>query len=36
MVELIETSRAFEANVAMIRNQDELLNDLINQVLKET
>lgn len=36
MVELIETSRAFEANVALIRNQDELLNDLITQVLKET
>jgi flagellar basal-body rod protein FlgF len=36
MIELIETSRAFEANVAMIRNQDELLNDLISQVLKET
>ena len=36
MVELIETSRAFEANVALIRNQDELLNDLISQVLKET
>jgi flagellar basal body rod protein FlgG len=36
MVELIETSRAFEANVALIRNQDELLNNLITQVLKET
>ncbi len=36
MIELIETSRAYEANVAMIRNQDELLNDLISQVLKET
>ncbi len=36
MVELIETSRAFEANIALIRNQDELLNDLISQVLKET
>ena len=36
MVELIETSRAIEANIAMIRNQDELLNDLISQVLKET
>ncbi len=29
-------SRAIEANIAMIRNQDELLNDLISQVLKET
>ncbi len=36
MVDLIETSRAFEANVTLIRNQDELLNDLISQVLKET
>jgi flagellar basal-body rod protein FlgF len=36
MVELIETSRAFEANIALIRNQDELLNNLISQVLKET
>ncbi|HEX4142685.1 MAG TPA: flagellar hook-basal body protein [Pirellulales bacterium] len=36
MVDLIETSRAFEANIAMIRNQDELLNNLISQVLKET
>lgn len=36
MVELIETTRAFEANVALIRNQDELLNNLISEVLKET
>ncbi len=36
MVELIETSRAFEANVAIIRNFDQLLGSLVNNVLKES
>lgn len=35
MVDLIETSRAFEANVAIIRNFDQLLGSLVNNVLKE-
>jgi flagellar basal-body rod protein FlgF len=35
IVELIETSRAFEANVAIIRNFDQLLGSLVNNVLKE-
>lgn len=33
MMGLIEASRAFEANVNMIRNQDEMLGTLINRVL---
>ncbi len=36
MVELIETSRAFEANVALIRNFDQLLGSLVNNVLRES
>ena len=34
MVELIETSRAYEANVRMIQNQDSLLSALVNRVLR--
>lgn len=34
MMELIETSRAYEANVRMIQNQDQLLSTLINRVLR--
>ena len=34
MMELIETSRAYEANVRMIQNQDSLLSTLINRVLR--
>ena len=33
MMELIQTTRAFEANVALIQNQDEMLENLINRVL---
>ena len=33
MMEMIETSRAFEANVTMIRNHDSLLGTLISGVL---
>jgi flagellar basal-body rod protein FlgF len=36
MVELIETSRAYEANVAVIRNFDQLLGSLVSNVLKES
>src|SRR5262249_54650570 len=35
MMELIEASRVFEANVNMIRNQDQMLGTLISRVLKE-
>jgi flagellar basal body rod protein FlgG len=34
MMELIETSRVYEANVRMIQNQDNVLGTLINRVLK--
>lgn len=34
MMELIETSRAYEANVRMIQNQDHLLSSLVNRVLR--
>ena len=33
MMELIEASRAFEANVNLIRNQDSMLGSLINRIL---
>jgi flagellar basal-body rod protein FlgF len=34
MVELIETTRAYESNVNMVRFQDQMLGSLISQVLK--
>ena len=34
MMELIETTRAYEANVQMIKNQDSVLGSLIGRVLK--
>ncbi|HWB07702.1 MAG TPA: flagellar hook basal-body protein [Pirellulales bacterium] len=34
MTEMIETSRAFEANVSMIRSQDSILGELVGRVLK--
>jgi flagellar basal-body rod protein FlgF/flagellar basal-body rod protein FlgG len=34
MMELIEASRAYEANVRMIQNQDELLGTLVTRVLR--
>ncbi|TWU45167.1 Flagellar basal-body rod protein FlgG [Novipirellula aureliae] len=34
MMELIETSRAYEANVRMIQNQDSVMGSLIGRVLK--
>ncbi len=34
MVELIETSRAVEANLNMMKTQDEMLSGLINRLLK--
>jgi flagellar basal-body rod protein FlgF len=35
MMELIEASRAMEANVNMIRNHDQLLGNLVNRVLRQ-
>ncbi len=34
MLEMIETSRAFEANINMIKNHDSILNSLVNRVLR--
>lgn len=34
MMEMIETSRAFEANVNMIRSQDQLMGSLFGRILK--
>lgn len=34
MMAMIETSRAFEANVNMIRNQDQMLGTLITRILR--
>ncbi len=34
MMELIETSRAYEANVRMIQSQDRLIGSLVNRVLR--
>ena len=36
MSELITTSRAFEANVNMVRTQDELLETLVSRLLRHT
>lgn len=36
MMQLIETSRAFEANIKMIQNQDSLSGALINRVLRQS
>ena len=36
MLELIETSRAFEMNVSMIRNHDSMLNSLVNRVMRQS
>lgn len=34
MTDMIQTSRAFEANVNMIRNQDQILGELVGRVLR--
>jgi len=34
MMDMIEASRAFEANVNLIRNQDQMLGTLINRVMR--
>ena len=34
MMELIETSRAFEANMKLIQHQDEMINTLISRLLQ--
>jgi len=35
MMELIETSRAYEANVRMIQNHDHMIGTLVNRVLRQ-
>jgi len=34
MISMIETSRFFEANIQMMKTQDEMLNGLVNRVLR--
>lgn len=36
MMELIETSRAYEANVKMIQNQDHVTGELLSRVLRQS
>jgi len=36
MMEMIETSRAYEANVSLIRGQDQIMGNLISRVLKSS
>jgi flagellar basal-body rod protein FlgF/flagellar basal-body rod protein FlgG len=36
MVAMIEASRAFEANISLIRNQDQMLGGLVSRVLRST
>ncbi|MFV1968444.1 MAG: flagellar hook-basal body protein [Pirellulaceae bacterium] len=36
MMELIETSRAYEANIKMIQNQDNMIGSLINRMLRSS
>ena len=36
MMELIETSRAYEANIRMIQSQDQMLGSLVNRVLRQS
>lgn len=35
MMELIETSRAYEANIRLIQNQDQMLGSLLGRVLRQ-
>ncbi|NHZ70934.1 MAG: flagellar biosynthesis protein FlgF, partial [Proteobacteria bacterium] len=34
MMELIETSRAYETNIKMIQHQDQLTGALVNRLLR--
>jgi flagellar basal body rod protein FlgG len=36
MTELIESTRAFEANISMIRGYDQMISTLVQGVLKES
>ncbi|MEX0819849.1 MAG: flagellar hook-basal body protein [Pirellulaceae bacterium] len=36
MMELIETSRAYEANIRMIQSQDQMVGSLVNRVLRQS
>jgi flagellar basal-body rod protein FlgF/flagellar basal-body rod protein FlgG len=36
MMELIETSRVYEANIKMIQNQDQMTGALVNRILRQS
>lgn len=36
MMELIETSRAYEANIRMIQSQDQMVGSLVNRILRQS
>ncbi|MDA1055556.1 MAG: flagellar basal-body rod protein FlgF [Planctomycetota bacterium] len=36
MMELIETSRAYEANIRMIQSQDQVVGSLVNRILRQS
>ncbi len=36
MMQLIEATRAYEANIRMIQNQDQMLGSLVNRVLRQS
>jgi flagellar basal body rod protein FlgG len=36
MMELIETSRAYEANIRMIQSQDQMFGSLVNRILRQS
>ena len=36
MMELIETSRAYEANVRLIQSQDQMVGSLVNRILRQS
>ena len=36
MMELIETSRAYEANIRMIQSQDQMVGSLVGRLLKQS
>ena len=35
MMDLIETSRSYEANIRMIQSQDQMIGSLVNRVLRQ-
>jgi len=36
MMELIETSRAYEANIRMIQSQDQMAGSLVSRLLRQS